>query len=261
MSKIIKIGITGCAGRVGSLLVQELRSGAWNEKGLELVGGTVEKSEKKTFDFFVTSSPEDLFEKADCVIDFTAPAATRAHAWLAAKHKTALVIGTTGLSKEDEMELGDAAKEAPIVYAANMSVGVNMLLALVEQTAARLGPEWDIEIFEAHHKHKVDAPSGTALAIGKAAAKGRGGTLDALAEYDRHGHTGARKPGNIGFSVARGGDVVGEHTAYFYADGERIELSHRATNRALFARGALRAASWTKGKAPGLYSMRDVLEI
>ena len=136
---------------------------------------------------------------------------------------------------------------------------MNMLMALVEQAAKRLADGWDIEIFESHHKHKIDAPSGTALALGKAAAKGRGGNLEQLAEYDRHGQTGARQNGKIGFSVARGGDVVGEHTVFFFGDGERLELTHRATNRALFASGALRAALWTKGKPAGLYSMRDVL--
>jgi 4-hydroxy-tetrahydrodipicolinate reductase len=257
----MKVGITGCAGRMGSLLVQELRSGAWDDKGLVFVGGTIENTEEQTFDFDVTSHADELFEKADLVIDFTGPAATRQHIWLAAKHKTALVIGTTGLTEKDEMEIADAAKETSIVYAANMSVGVNLLCALVEQAAARLGPEWDIEIFETHHKHKVDAPSGTALALGKSAAKGRGVDLKDTGVYERYGQTGARNVGDIGFSVARGGDVAGEHTTFFYGEGERLELSHRATNRSIFARGALHAASWLKGKPSGLYSMRDVLDI
>ncbi len=255
----MKIGVAGCMGRVGSLIVQEISSGNW--QGVELAGGTVMAGEKHDADFFVTEDPAELFERADAVIDFTCPTATRMHAELAAKHKKILVAGTTGLSADDEKTLQNAGKETAIVYAANMSVGVNMLLALVEQAAARLGPEWDIEIFESHHKHKVDAPSGTALAIGKAAATGRKVDLDKVADYARHGETGARKEGNIGFSVARGGDVVGEHTAYFYGEGEHIDLTHVATNRALFARGALRAATWAKDQGPGLYSMRDVLDL
>ncbi|GJL85196.1 MAG: 4-hydroxy-tetrahydrodipicolinate reductase [Micavibrio sp.] len=255
----MKIGVAGCMGRVGSLIVQEILSGNW--QGVELAGGTIIPGEKHEADFFITEDPAELFEKADAVIDFTSPDATRLHAELAAKHKKTLIVGTTGLSANDEKVLQVAGKEATIVYAANMSVGVNMLLALVEQAAARLDPEWDIEIFESHHKHKVDAPSGTALAIGKAAAKGRKVNLDKVADYARHGETGARKEGNIGFSVARGGDVVGEHTAYFYSEGERIELTHVATNRALFARGALRAATWAADQPPGLYSMRDVLDL
>jgi len=256
----MKIGITGCRGRVGRLLVEEISSGAW--EGAELAGGTALKADiPEDPPFFMTDDPNELFKTADVVIDFTAPEATRKHAWLAAKHKTALVVGTTGLSDEDELELKDAAKETTIVYAANMSVGVNILLALIEQAAARLDEEWDIEIFESHHKHKVDAPSGTALAMGHSAAKGRGKNLEDIAVYERYGQTGARKKGDIGFSVARGGDVVGEHTAFFYSEGERIELTHVATNRALFARGAIKAALWTKGQKPGLYSIRDILNL
>lgn len=247
----MKIGITGCLGRVGSLLVSELRSGAWD--GLELAGG-LEREIRAGAPPYVTDNAEDFFEKADLVIDFTVPAATKNFAALAAAHKTALVIGTTGLGPDEEAALGKAAETVPIVYAANMSVGVTMLLALVEQAAARLGPAWDIEIFEAHHKHKIDAPSGTALALGKAAKAGRGGAGDFVRE-----RAGKRGQGDIGFSVARGGDVVGEHIVTFYGEGERLALSHVATNRALFARGALTAALWCGKQKPGLYSMRDVL--
>lgn len=257
----MKVGILGCTGRVGSILIQELQSGNW--AGLELAGGADrDLSALKNPEFFTTTNAQELFERADVVIDFTRPEATVNHAALAAKHKKALIVGTTGMSKDDEAKLHDAAKTTTILYAANMSVGVNMLLALVEQAAARLDAKnWDIEIFESHHKHKVDAPSGTALAIGKAAAKGRKVDLDAVKVAARDGITGEREEGSIGFSVARGGDVVGEHTAYFYAAGERIELTHIATNRALFARGALRAALWIKDQPSGLYSMRDVLDL
>ncbi len=255
----IKVGIVGCMGRVGQLLVNEVLSK--EHEGLSLAGGTVLPGEKHNVNFLITDDPAELFSIADVVIDFTAPSATRLHAKLAAEHKTAHIIGTTGLSVDDEEVLTEAAKETTIVYAANMSVGVNILLALVEQAATRLDTKWDIEIFESHHKHKVDAPSGTALAIGKAAASGRGVKLDDVATYSREGQTGLRKEGTIGFSVARGGDVVGEHTTYFYADGERIELSHIATNRTLFAKGAIRAALWASKQPNGLYSMKDVLDL
>ncbi len=252
----MKIGIAGYTGRVGQLLVAELQSGAW--KDLELAGGT--SHDAGAAEYFTTKNAEELFERADAVIDFTRPEATVKHAKIAAQTGTAMIIGTTGLSDEDEAVLKEAAKKTTIVYAANMSVGVNMLLALVEKAARALGPEdWDIEIFESHHQHKVDAPSGTALAIGKSAAKGRDIEHDKAKIAARDGVTGERKKGTIGYSVARGGDVVGEHTAYFYSEGERIELTHIATNRALFARGALRAALWTKDAKNGLYSMQDIL--
>lgn len=251
----MKIGITGYKGRVGQILVQELKSGAWPM--LELSGGTSrEISQPKIADFYVTSDPLELFEISDAVIDFTLPEGTMQHALCAAKTKKPLIVGTTGLSAAQEEQLKEAAKSAPIVYAANMSLGVNLLIELVEKAAQALDPQWDIEIFEAHHKHKIDSPSGTALALGKAAAKGRGMGLPDNIQHDRNG---TRTQGEIGFAAVRGGDVVGEHTVFFYAAGERLELTHRATNRALFARGALKAALWTKNKPAGLYSMRDVL--
>lgn len=247
----MKIGISGFTGRVGQLLVKEITSGAW--EGVEMGAAFAKDVRGVNDDFVITEDADELFEKSDVVIDFSAPEATRKNAWIAAKHHKPLVIGTTGLTEADEAELRDAAKETAIVYAANMSVGVNLLLALVEQAAARLGPEWDIEIIESHHNKKVDAPSGTALAIGKAARKGRGGG-DFVTDRN-----GVRKKGDIGYAVMRGGDVVGEHTLTFFGAGERVELGHKATDRALFARGAIRAAQWARGKAPGLYSMRDVL--
>jgi 4-hydroxy-tetrahydrodipicolinate reductase len=254
----MKIGVLGCTGRVGSLIVTELLSGHW--PSLTLAGGTARDASKIKGDYFITPSAEELFHESDALIDFTRPEATREHAGLAAKTGKILIVGTTGLSLDDETALEKAAHSAPIVYAANMSVGVNLLLALVEKAAAALAPDhWDIEIFESHHKHKVDAPSGTALAIGRAAAKGRSVVHDNVAVRARDGITGEREEGTIGYSIARGGDVVGEHTAFFYGAGERIELTHIATNRALFAKGALKAALWAKGRKPGLYSMRDVL--
>ncbi|HPF78794.1 MAG TPA: 4-hydroxy-tetrahydrodipicolinate reductase, partial [Alphaproteobacteria bacterium] len=174
---------------------------------------------------------------------------------LAAHSGTALVIGTTGLSEKQEQQVAEAATKTAIVYAANMSVGVNMLMALVEQAAKRLGNDWDIEIFETHHNQKIDSPSGTALALGKAARKGRGGGNFVT---DRNGK---RNEGDIGYAVQRGGDVVGEHDVTFFSQGERIVLGHKATDRRLFAQGAMRAARWVNDKAPGLYSMKDVLDL
>lgn len=256
-----RIGVTGCNGRMGAALVRELLSRHWD--GLSLAGGTVRQGypadgldlgDAPAFD-----DPEKLFEAADMVIDFTAPQATARHVWLAAKHRRPLIVGTTGLDEAQEREIADAAKEIPIVYAANMSVGVNLLLGLVRQAAALLGPDWDIEISETHHRHKTDSPSGTALALGRAAAEGRGASLTELkVPADR---AGTRVPGSIGFAVQRGGDVAGEHGVSFFGAGERVELSHLASDRAIFARGALRAAQWllTEQAGPGLYSMRDVL--
>jgi len=195
----------------------------------------------------------------DVAIEFSTPAATVKHAQIAAEAGVAYVAGTTGMAECDEDVLREAAERIPVVYAANYSVGVTLLADLVWRAAARLGPEFDIEIVEMHHRHKVDAPSGTALALGRAAAAGRGVALDDVAVRGRDGVTGAREKGTIGFAALRGGDVPGDHTVIFAGDGERLELSHRASSRDIFARGALRAALWAIGKPPGLYNMRDVL--
>jgi len=200
---------------------------------------------------------------ADVLIDFTRPEGTMAHVASCARHGTAAVVGTTGLSAAQKSELALLATRIPIVFAANMSVGVVVLLKLVELAAQRLGPDFDIEVVEMHHKHKVDAPSGTALALGEAAAAGAGRPLGDCAVYAREGHTGERKPDAIGFATLRGGDVVGEHTVIFAGAGERVELSHRAASRQNFAGGALRAAHFVaahreQGRA-GLFDMQDVL--
>lgn len=252
----MNIGIAGYTGRVGQLLVKELQTGNW--KDLELTAGSsrsIHPEHVPTENFLVVGTAQQLCEASDCVIDFTTPEGTKALIECAVKTHTSLVIGTTGLDAETESLLKDASNTIPVVYAANTSVGVNLLAALVEQAAARLGTHWDIEIFESHHKNKIDSPSGTALALGKAAHKGRGGGNFVT---DRNGK---RVEGDIGYAVSRGGDVVGEHMVTFYSMGERIELGHRATDRSLFARGALQAASWLKGKASGLYTMRDVLDL
>ncbi|MCB1652080.1 MAG: 4-hydroxy-tetrahydrodipicolinate reductase [Alphaproteobacteria bacterium] len=260
----MNIGVLGCTGRVGALIVKELLSGDWDARGLTLVGGTVRDTRKVgAAEYFVTDKAEELFERADVLIDFTLPEATADHIALAAAHKKTLIIGTSGVRKEDEAAMVEAAKATPIIYAANMSVGVNLLIALVEQAAARLGPEWDAEILDLHHKYKVDAPSGTSYALARAILKGRGEdeTSDDKLVLAREGHTGPREQGTIGFSVQRGGDVIAENSALFFGQGERLEITHRAQDRAIFAKGALRAALWSAGKAPGLYSMRDVLGI
>lgn len=197
----------------------------------------------------------------DVAIDFTLPEATLAHAARAAATGTPLVIGTTGLSNEQEAILAEHAKSTAIVYAPNMSLGVNLLLAVVEQVSAALDEAWDIEIVEMHHNRKVDAPSGTALGLGRAAAKGRGRSFDDVAVLSREGHTGPREQGQIGFATLRGGDVIGDHTVIFAGAGERVEIGHKASGRDVFAAGAVRAARWVAGRAPGLYTMRDVLGI
>jgi 4-hydroxy-tetrahydrodipicolinate reductase len=263
----MKIGIVGCAGRMGRMLMEAVLAA----EGCELAGGTERPGSENvgrdlgdllgrgSLGVVVGSDPGALIAASDAVIDFTAPAATVSHAMLAAAAKTVLVVGTTGLSKDDEAQLAKAADSTAIVYAPNFSVGVNLLMALTERAAAILGDDYDIEIVEMHHRHKVDAPSGTALGLGRAAAKGRAVALDSVWCKSRDGHTGARPRGEIGFATLRGGDVVGDHTVMFAADGERVELTHKASSRAVFAKGAVRAARWAHGKPAGLHTMRDVL--
>ena len=207
----------------------------------------------------ISDDPLALLLNADGVVDFSAPAATVEMSALAAQARIAHVIGTTGLSDEDLRRIAAAARHAPIVRSGNMSLGVNLLAMLVRAGAKALGEDYDIEIVEMHHRMKVDAPSGTALLLGEAAAEGRGISLAERSDRGRDGMTGARKPGDIGFASLRGGSVVGDHSVIFAGDGERITLSHLAEDRALFARGALRAALWARGRKPGLYAMADVL--
>jgi 4-hydroxy-tetrahydrodipicolinate reductase len=195
----------------------------------------------------------------DVYVDFTSPDATRAVAEVAAHHRRAAVIGTTGLSADDEAAVQALARVAPIVVAANFSLGVNLVLGLVRQAARALGPEWDAEVVETHHRAKRDAPSGTALMIARAIAAGHGADYDRVKRHGRDGDVGPRPRGEIGVSAVRGGDVVGEHTAYFFGAAERLEISHRATSRSIFAAGALRAAAWVVSQPPGRYDMLDVL--
>ena len=263
----MKIGIVGCAGRMGRMLVSEILA----TDGCELAGGTeapgsdmigrdvAELAGADAMGLKVGDDAEALFKASDAVIDFTVPAVTAGHAELAGAHGCALIVGTTGLEDAHMDALTKTAATVAVVQAANMSVGVNVLLGLTEQVAGVLGDDYDIEIVEMHHRHKVDAPSGTALALGTAAAGGRGVDLGAVSQRVRDGHTGPRTAGDIGFATLRGGDVAGDHTVVFAGDGERVELTHKAGDRSVFARGAVRAALWTKDQSPGLYSMRDVL--
>lgn len=263
----MKIGVVGCAGRMGQMLSRYVL----DTDGCELIGGS-EKTDtaigKDIGDIIQckplgvkVSSTEELFEKADAVIDFTTPEATVSNAVLAVKTGTSLIIGTTGFSKEQQEIIENAAKKTVIVQAPNMSIGVNLLFTLVEKIARTLDDSYDIEILEMHHSNKIDAPSGTALGLGKAAAKGRGVELDDVAEKVRDGIIGARAKGEIGFATLRGGDVVGEHSVIFASNGERIEISHKASSRKIFVKGAIKAALWAKNKPLGLYSMQDVLEL
>ena len=263
----MKIGIVGCAGRMGRMLLGEVMS----TDGCELSGGTEQPGSEflgldlgqlagaETMGIVAGDDASALFAASEVVIDFTIPAATAAHAALAAARGVAHVVGTTAMSGDEMGALEKAAERTAVVQAANMSLGVNLLLGLTRRAAALLGDDYDIEIVEMHHRHKVDAPSGTALALGAAAAGGRGVDLEAVSQRVRDGHTGARRAGDIGFATLRGGDVAGEHTVVFAAEGERVELAHKASSRAVFARGAVHAARWTAGRPPGLYSMRDVL--
>ena len=271
----MKIGIVGCAGRMGRML----SAAALETEGGELIGGTEAPGSShidsdigqlatgEPLGLKVGDDATHLFAASDVVLEFTVPAATVAHTHLAAEYGVAMVIGTTGLSDGDMETISKASGKAVIVHAGNMSLGVNLLVSLAEQVARALGSDFDIEVLEMHHKHKIDAPSGTALMLGKAAALGRGVDHADSAVMSREGHTGSgtkvymrtKGDGTIGYATLRGGNVVGEHSLIFAGPDERIEITHKATDRALFARGAIRAAMWTEGQAPGLYTMCDVL--
>lgn len=262
----LRVGITGAAGRMGRMLLQAVLDttdgsvvlhGAVEHDGSAAIGqdaGVL--AGRPPCGITVSDDSVQLFATADAVVDFTRPEASVRFSALAAQGKTIHVVGTTGFSAEDLAALGRAARHTPIIQSYNMSLGVNLLAALVRQAARALDPAWDIEVVEMHHRHKIDAPSGTAILLGRAAAEGRAVDFDAVKAIDRDGR---RPDGAIGFATLRGGDVVGEHAVILAGTGERIELAHRATDRGIFARGALRAALWGRGRPPGLYSMTDVL--
>ncbi len=263
----MRLVVAGAAGRMGRTLVKLIDetpgvtlSGALERTGAPALGqdaGVL--AGVSPLGVAITDDPLPLLIDTDGIVDFSTPASTVELSALAAQARIAHVIGTTGLSEPDLAKLAAAAWHAPIVRSGNMSLGVNLLASLVRIAARALGEEFDVEILEMHHRSKVDAPSGTALLLGEAAAEGRGVELKSHSERGRDGITGSRQAGAIGFASLRGGGVIGDHSVVFAGDGERITLSHQAEDRALFARGALKAALWAKGRKPGLYAMADVL--
>jgi 4-hydroxy-tetrahydrodipicolinate reductase len=263
----MKLIVVGAAGRMGRTLTRIITE----SQGMTLAGAVESDGSPEIgkdagvlagvgeLGVPIVADPLPLFAKAEGVLDFTHPVATVAFAELAAQARIAHIIGTTGLSADDDAKIAAAARHAPIVKSGNMSLGVNLLAVLVRQAARALDPDFDIEVLEMHHRSKVDAPSGTALMLGRAAAAGREIDLGEHSVRARDGHTGARRRGDIGFATLRGGSVVGEHSVIFAGNGETIELSHKASDRVLFARGAVKAALWARDRKPGLYSMADVL--
>jgi 4-hydroxy-tetrahydrodipicolinate reductase len=263
----MKLAIAGAAGRMGRVLTRIINE----TPGAEVAGGLEPKGSPHVgsdmgvlagigaLDVTIGDDPLALLTQVDGIIDFTVPQATLALAELSAQARIVHVIGTTGIGEDGEAKIRAAARHARIVKSGNMSLGVNLLAVMVKKVAAALGEDFDIEVLEMHHKHKIDAPSGTALLLGKAAAEGRGIDLASRSVRSRDGHTGARPVGDIGFATLRGGSVVGEHTVMFAGQAERIELTHKAESRDIFARGAVKAALWAFDKKPGLYSMTDVL--
>lgn len=267
MTDLPGIVITGASGRMGQMLIRTVCDsakarlvGAIERPGHAWVGQDVGVAMGgAALGVTVSDDPLEAFAKAQAVIDFTAPAATVEFAGLAAQARAVHVIGTTGLEKDDLARIAAAARHAVIVRAGNMSLGVNLLVQLTRKVAAALDEDYDIEVIEAHHRHKVDAPSGTALKMGEVIAEAQGTKLADRAVYERFGHTGAREDNTIGFATVRGGDIIGDHTVLFAGTGERIEISHKSSSRAGYAQGSLRAARFLAGKATGQYDMNDVL--
>lgn len=266
---MVRVAIMGAGGRMGKTLIQAVSESTQ----VQLAAGIVEPNSslagvdlgelagigKNAIQ--VTDSLEKVVNDFDLLIDFTTPAVTLTNAAFCAANGKAMVVGTTGLSDSDKAVLAAAAEKVPVVFAPNMSVGVNVCFRLLALAAAALGDDYDVEIVEAHHRHKVDAPSGTALGMGEVVAKALGRNLKDVAVYGREGYTGARKPETIGFATMRVGDVVGDHTVVFGNEGERVEITHKASSRMTFAKGAVRAANWLENKPAGLYDMQDVLNL
>jgi 4-hydroxy-tetrahydrodipicolinate reductase len=262
-----KMGVLGCGGRMGRMLVAEIAA----TEDCSIAGGSAARGSGYVnqdigelagigrIGIPIGDTVEKLMRDSDVVLEFTSPDATVEHAELAANLGTAMVIGTTGLSPEQGERVRGAARNIPVVWAPNMSLGVNVLLSVVEEVAKRLGPDWDVEIMEMHHRGKVDAPSGTALALGHAVAAGRGVRIEDVEQRARDGITGPRRAGDIGFAALRGGDVTGDHHVIFAGAGERLEIIHRATSRAIYAKGAVRAARWVVARPPGVYGLKEVL--
>ncbi len=264
-----RIAITGCNGRMGRILLQAVTlnpeaslNGAIGRPGSSLVGADAgELAGLGRLEVAIVGSLDAVIDRFDVLIDFTTPEATLANAELCAAHGKAIVVGTTGFSAEQKAALLAYQKRMPLVIASNFSTGVNLCFKLLKIAAQVLGDDVDIEIVEAHHRHKVDSPSGTALSMGEVVAEALGRDLDEVAVYGRQGQIGARARDTIGFATVRGGDVVGDHTVMFMADGERVEITHKASSRMAFARGAVRAAVWLKGQGAGLFDMQDVLNL
>ncbi|ANM02378.1 dihydrodipicolinate reductase 1 [Rhizobium phaseoli] len=264
----MKLVVVGAAGRMGQTLIRLIHSmegvtlhAAVERTGSPFIGKDAgEIAGLGPTGVIIGDDPLNAFLHAEGVLDFTSPAATVEFSGLVAQARIVHIVGTTGCSEDDNARIAAAARHARIVKSGNMSLGVNLLSVLTEQASRALDPDdWDIEILEMHHKHKVDAPSGTALLLGEAAAKGRGIDLASKSVKVRDGHTGAREAGTIGFATLRGGSVIGEHSVLFAGEGEIVTLSHSAADRSIFARGAIKAALWARDKKPGLYSMLDVL--
>jgi 4-hydroxy-tetrahydrodipicolinate reductase len=263
----MRIVVAGAAGRMGRMLIETIHqtpgaslAGAIERTGSPALGQDAgQLAGVGANGVLITDKPLEAIVNADALIDFTTPATTVELAALAAQARIVHVIGTTGLATADIEKIDAAARHAVVVRSGNMSLGVNLLAGLVKRVAATLGEDFDIEVLEMHHRMKVDAPSGTALLLGEAAAQGRAINLAERSQRVRDGHTGARTPGDIGFATLRGGTVVGDHTVIFAGPSERLELSHKAEDRGIFARGAVRAALWGKGRKPGHYAMADVL--
>lgn len=266
MGNPLKVVIAGCSGRMGHALLEGVFAdaelalyGALERKGSAHVGRDAGEQFGRISGIKVTDDIEAALQGADVLVDFTRPEASMTYLAACQKYHVKMIIGTTGFSAEEKQAIAEASNNISIVFAPNMSVGVTLLINLVEQAAKVLNEGYDIEVVEMHHRHKVDAPSGTALRLGEAAAQGLGQDLKDCAIYAREGVTGEREAGKIGFATLRGGDVVGDHTVVLAGMGERVELTHKASSRATFALGALRAAKFLANKDAGLFDMRDVL--
>ena len=263
----MKIGVSGITGRMGLTIANLVEQDAIAHltSGLVREGSSQDKKDLGTFlgleesGYKITSNLDEFVKSCDAVIDFTSPSLSLEIAKKCAEHKKVLVCGTTGFSDQEKQQFASYAKDAVIIWSSNMSLGVNLLLNLAEKVAGILHDDFDIEIVEMHHKNKMDAPSGTALSLGAAVAKGRDVDLQIVGKTTRSGKDAKRQKGEIGFAALRGGDVIGDHTVIFAGDGERVELTHKASNRDIFAKGAIRAAIWGSVKQAGFYSMRDVL--
>ena len=260
-----RIAIAGASGRMGRMLIEAVTqstdlqlAAALDQAGSPMIGQDACAFLGKPSGVLITDQL-DALAGVDCLIDFTRPEGTLVHIEACVRHGVNLVIGTTGFDEAGKAAIARAAESIGIVFAPNMSVGVNATLKLLDMAARILNSGYDVEVFEAHHHHKVDAPSGTALKMGETIAHAWGKPLDEIATWARHGHTGPREPGTIGFSVVRGGDIVGDHTVYFCGTGERIEITHRSSSRAGYAEGSLRAARFLAGKKSGLFDMQQVL--